>query len=103
MNLSILKKNVTRRVLVFVLPLVLIFGAYVPSAEAGPRHHRGRHGYHQRHHHGYRHGNGRYYRHRGYGNRHRHGYWRYHRGHRYWYENGGYYASPGGLRIVIGL
>ena len=104
MKTNAFRQTVTRKLLVLALPLVLLLGFAATSAEARDFHrgrsHRGdRHAYENR---GY---NGRgYYRHDNFrGRRHHDGYWRYRRGHRYWYEDGGYYVRPGGLSINIGF
>ena len=99
MNSSTLKKSLTSKLLIFVLPLLLALGVAAPSAQARDYHH---HGYRHAYRHGYYGGRG-YYRHRGYGDHYRHGYWRHYHGRRYWYEDGGYFLSPGGVSINIGL
>ena len=102
MQTSTLKQSITRKLLLLVLPVLLLVGFSAPSARADD-HHRGhayRHGYRQ----GFRNGyyGSRGYRHGYYSHRHE-GYWRYYHGRRYWYEDGGYFLSPGGISINIGL
>ncbi len=111
MQTTTLKQRIARRLLLFVLPALALIGFAVPSAQAGPyrggrsggaRHaYRGggyRGGYHGAYRGGY---GGRGYRYGGYrGHR---GYYRYYHGHRYWYEDGGFFLYPGGTSVNIVL
>ena len=103
-----LKKSITQKILLLVLPILFLVGFSAPSAQARDDH-RGRGAQHA-----FRGGGGRHnYARGGYGGRgyrggyyaeHRHhGYWRNYHGRRYWYDDGTYYDGPGGMIINIGL